>query len=80
MEDVCGTIFTRINDFEDHSGCLKPSGHYGAHVCRTKQGGLMQWEDDYECTCGCWDDEDDFENCCKTYSPITEQEFKNQKI
>lgn len=43
-------------DPHDASGCLKPSGHFDHHVFRTDEGQLVAWQDDEECTCGCWDD------------------------
>lgn len=64
--ETCGTIFSR-KDFIDDSGCLKPNGHNDFHVCRTESGELMAWQDDEDCTCGCWDDEDDLNNVCKVY-------------
>lgn len=51
----CNIIFPE-NDFKDTDGCLKRNGHNDHHVCRTPDGKLIAWEDDYECNCGCWDD------------------------
>lgn len=63
---VCGSIFTRT-DFEDISGCLKPNGHNDYHVCKTKDGDFVAWEDDYNCKCGCWDDYENDEEVCMVY-------------
>jgi hypothetical protein len=57
MSNQCDTIFPWA-DFKDISGCLKPHGHNDEHVCRTNKGELMAWQDDYECTCGCWEEDD----------------------
>ncbi len=65
--NVCSTHFHK-NDFKDVSGCLKPNGHNDFHVCRTDNGTLMAWEDDYECKCGCWDDyEEGDDEVCMVY-------------
>lgn len=61
----CAIQFGR-RDFVDVSGCLKPSCHYDHHVCRTADGRLMAWQDDGECTCGCWA-EDDYNSVCRVY-------------
>lgn len=53
--ELCGTLFTR-DDFKDISGCLKSESHNDHHICKTKEGILIAWEDDYKCDCGCWDD------------------------
>lgn len=54
----CAIIFPRKNDIDDVSGCLKPEGHNDHHVCKNRNGELIAWQDDFECTCGCWDDDD----------------------
>lgn len=72
--EVCGTLFTR-SDFKDASGCLKPYAHNNAHICQTESGKYVEWEDDYSCTCGCWDD--DLNNVCKVYHTLSETEFNN---
>lgn len=36
-----------------------------------KDGRFLEWEDDYDCTCGCWNDENDLINVCKNYSFLT---------
>lgn len=64
--DLCSILFPS-NDFEDDSGCLKPSGHFDHHVCRTIDGKLMAWQDDDECICGCWDDIENDPNVCMVY-------------
>lgn len=71
--DVCSIIFERRNDFVDVSGCLKPKGHNDHHVCRTNTGELMAWEDDYTCTCGCWEEAekyDAYNDVCGIYWPV----------
>lgn len=77
MTDICGILFTR-SDFKDESGCLKPSAHNDNHICRTTDGRLISWEDDYTCNCGCWKDEDDLENVCKVYREVDQQTLKEQ--
>lgn len=53
-DSLCGILYTR-NDFKDPDGCLKPHAHNDHHICRTSDGNLIAWEDDYGCKCGCWD-------------------------
>ena len=70
-EQVCGTFFPMSKfDINDGSGCLKKEGHNDAHICREKNGNYTEWEDDYECDCGCWDDEDDLIHVCKIYNTL----------
>jgi hypothetical protein len=68
---LCGVLFhiDRKRDFEDVSGCLKPQGHNDAHICQTSSGKFMEWEDDYSCECGCWDDDDG--KPCATYREVS---------
>jgi hypothetical protein len=54
-EERCHINFP-ANDFNDVSGCLKKYAHNDAHICLTNKGEYMEWEDDYECKCGCWDE------------------------
>lgn len=70
MADVCHILFCR-SEFNDITGCLKPSAHNDHHVCRTSDGRLMAWEDDYECNCGCWDDEE-YDSVCRVYWEVKE--------
>lgn len=67
-QSLCNIIFTRTMDFHDVSGCLKPAGHNDAHLCMSASGEKVEWEDDYECTCGCWN-EDPFDPCA-VYSVV----------
>lgn len=58
-KNVCG-IMSRdyLSGHKDINGCLKPHAHNDAHVFRDQNGKLVKWEDDYNCTCGCWDEYD----------------------
>lgn len=67
MNNLCGILFPGSEyDFKDDTGCLKPSGHNDAHICKTPTGETVQWEDDYDCECGCWGDDDGI--VCMLYS------------
>lgn len=69
---ICGIIFPR-NDISDVTGCLKLEAHNDAHVCQSSDGNYYEWEDDYNCTCGCWDEfekTDGLEKPCVIYSKI----------
>lgn len=74
VSESCGTIFPR-KDFTDDTGCLKPHGHNGSHICKTPAGDYMEWENDYACTCGCWKDDDG--HPCINYSKITLSDYTN---
>jgi len=66
----CYTLFPR-REVKDEHGCLKDEGHNDAHVCRNSDGKLIEWEEDYECDCGCWDEwEDDGDAPCIIYSEV----------
>lgn len=54
-DNLCGITFPR-NDFKDVTGCLKPLGHNDSHICKTESGQTVEWESDYKCDCGCWDE------------------------
>ena len=54
-QEACNILFP-ADDFEDVSGCLKKYAHNDVHICITKKGEYMEWEDDYSCKCGCWDE------------------------
>jgi hypothetical protein len=62
--EPCGIMFGR-NDFGDVTGCLKPYAHNDFHICKTRDGRFMAWEDDYKCTCGCWNEE--YNDVCRIY-------------
>jgi hypothetical protein len=69
-EAACSCLFT-YNDFRDISGCLKPHAHNDAHVCENDKGEYIEWEDDYSCKCGCWDDyEAGDSRVCIVYSVV----------
>lgn len=55
---TCGILFQRNSPVEpkDEHGCILEDAHNSAHVFKDDQGRLIEWEDDYSCTCGCWDD------------------------
>jgi len=57
----------------DVNGCIKPEGHNSAHISLLEDGRYIQWEDDYSCNCGCWD-EGDFDNVCRVARFLTEEE------
>lgn len=57
LTETCGIIFDRKDDIDDVSGCLKLIAHNDHHVCENKNGELIAWQDDYKCTCGCWEEE-----------------------
>lgn len=52
----------------DDNGCIKKMGHNDAHVFIDKEGNTIEWQDDYKCKCGCWDDEDNLLDVCKIYT------------
>lgn len=70
-QDVCSILFP-ADDFTDVSGCLKKSAHNNAHICKTNKGEYMEWEDDYDCKCGCWDEWEEFGGgtVCMTYGVV----------
>lgn len=70
--NVCHTLHPRQNDVDDSSGCLKKSGHNDPHICITKEGDYVEWQDDYNCGCGCWDDA--WGDPCGIYSIINKEE------
>lgn len=64
----CGIIFPRANDVHDISGCLREVGHLDQHICKDKDGKLIEWHYDIDCECGCWKDE--FGNPCIVYDEV----------
>jgi len=61
----CSIIFSR-DDFKDETGCLKESGHFDHHICKTNKGTFMAW--DYDWNCHCPDCKtDSFEDMCRIY-------------
>jgi hypothetical protein len=50
--------------YKDETGCIKPHAHNDSHIFIDKNGYYIEWEDDYNCTCGCWE-EYDSSNTCK---------------
>ncbi len=67
----CHTLFPRKDDVNDETGCLKENAHNDSHICQTRNGRLIEWEDDYSCKCGCWD-EDDYGSACIIYNDVTD--------
>ena len=70
------TILFPSDDFDDVSGCLKEECHNDSHVCKDKYGILYEWEDDYGCQCGCWDEwerSNGMSHPCMIYSKITDK-------
>jgi len=75
---TCGILFpSRHNDFKDESGCLKGIAHNDAHIYLAKDGKYYEWEDDYSCKCGCWDDDDD--DVCMVYNVVDKSSILNIK-
>lgn len=74
--DTCGIIAPRQNGMigyreDDYfAECILETGHLCPHIIRTPEGKYFQWEDDFDCDC-CSFDEDDR---CYIYSEITEAE------
>jgi hypothetical protein len=54
--ESCGICYPYPNEFKGMTECIKPHAHNDFHVFRTENGGLIAWEDDDQCGCGCWDD------------------------
>ena len=65
ITERCGILFDG-GYHKDEEGCIKPHAHNDAHVFKDQKGNYIQWEDDYDCNCGCWDDADP----CLKYSKI----------
>ncbi len=66
---LCNILFCGYSASEpyDESGCLKPDGHFDHHVFMSDDGKLIAWEDDEECTCGCWDNIEHDTRVCMVY-------------
>lgn len=56
----CMILFERRSGGEpyDEHGCIKPAGHNDAHMFIMADGQECTWQDDYSCTCGCWEEDD----------------------
>lgn len=69
----CGILFLREHSHVDNHGCLKPHAHNDSHIFLDHAGRFIEWEDDYACKCGCWDDYDKGDpNVCGVYQDITQ--------
>lgn len=76
MSKACGILYPG-DEFKDHDGCIKPHAHNNAHVFNLPDGRQVEWEDDYSCKCGCWDEwEDSGEQVCLVYRIITPEQTK----
>lgn len=60
MSKACGLIFPShgYSDPKDKQGCLKPNGHLDKHLFESSDGEWVEWEENADCTCGCWEDEE----------------------
>lgn len=67
----------RIHEHEDKNGCIKPEGHLDAHVFIDHNGDRIEWQDDENCNCGCWDLSFDEDNICKTYQNLGKPTAEN---
>jgi len=71
---ICGIIAPRQHDIigyrEDNylAECILQSAHNSPHIIKTPEGKFFAWEDDYECDC-CEFDEDER---CTIYWEISE--------
>lgn len=71
--ETCG-IISDIVWIGDKTGCIKPEGHNDEHICLGSDGKYYCWEDDYNCTCGCWDEWEEssgMEGVCKVYNELS---------
>lgn len=61
MKATCGILFSRRDDINDATGCLRTDPHYSEpHLCRDADGVEWEWETDHECDCeDCQSDEMD---------------------
>lgn len=70
MDNKCSVLYPH-SEFNDSHGCIKPYAHNDAHIFLTDDGRKIQWEDDYKCDCGCWNDFDEGDgDVCIIYSEI----------
>jgi hypothetical protein len=69
MSNLCN-ILCPIVELIDKNGCIKKEAHNDSHIFVSPDGSHIEWEDDYSCKCGCWDDESDLKNVCKIYKKL----------
>jgi len=56
----------------DSTGCLKQDAHNDSHISITTDNRIIEWEDDYSCKCGCWDEYSaGSDEVCRVYSYLT---------
>lgn len=58
--EKCGILFDDVYH-KDKNGCIKESNHYDDHVFIDQKGDYIQWREDENCNCGCWNKDDP---CC----------------
>jgi hypothetical protein len=51
---VCGIIYPK-DEISDVTGCININCN-GEYICFDEDGIKWHWKEDYECTCGCWDE------------------------
>lgn len=70
----CGILFpsdrTESRYFKGESSCIKPDGHYDAHLTKLPDGKYIEWEYDLSCTCSDCLNGDDFSDTCILYSEV----------
>jgi hypothetical protein len=80
MSDLCGILFPYLHDVKDANGCIKPHAHNDAHVFKTEDGEYCEWQDDYTCTCGCWDEWEQYgEPVCCVYTILSTNPINNKQ-
>jgi hypothetical protein len=52
MRDACYLLIPTFDDRfrADEAECFLPNGHVGPHRCKLKDGRVIEWESDDECT------------------------------
>lgn len=79
---TCGILYPN-HEFKDNDGCLKSDAHNNHHIFKNQNGDLIAWEDDYSCTCGCWDEwEFNSGQVCINYKKVNSinDTFKTQTV
>lgn len=79
-KDICGILAPNyLSGHVDQYGCIKECGHNDNHIFKDQNEKLVSWEDDYSCTCGCWDDYEKGDNeVCIIYHEINNIEDENR--
>ena len=68
--EKCGILFTHSFTTKDTTGCVRDGlDNHDKHLFKDEQGRWVEWEFDYSCDCGCWDEvEHDHTAGCIIYS------------